>query len=85
MTMCKILLCVFMSGMFSFTVEVISLKGEIHLCVGVSFCGVMGRWINPFWWSHMTNTRSSRCSTAGVTGLVLYCLWDYACKKIPCC
>ena len=31
----------------------------------------MGRWINPSWWTHRAISRSSQCSTTGVTKAVV--------------
>ena len=33
--------------------------------------GAMGRRIDPSWWTHWAISRSSQCSTAGVTKVVL--------------
>ena len=45
--------------------------------------GVMGRRIDPSWWTHYAISRSSQCSTTGVTRprYVLSCLWDVAYKR----
>ena len=39
--------------------------------VGKSVRGVMGRWINPSWWTHIASSCSSQCSTTGVTKAVV--------------
>ena len=33
--------------------------------------GAMGRWIDPSWWTHRAISRSSLCSTTGVTKAVV--------------
>ena len=33
--------------------------------------GAMGRRINPSWWTHLAISRSSQCSTTGVTNTVV--------------
>ena len=45
--------------------------------------GVMGHRIDPIWWVHLAISRSSKCSTTGVTKPwhVLSCLWNDAYKR----
>ena len=42
--------------------------------------GVIGRRIDPSWWTHWAISRSSHCPTTGVTKAVVSCLWDDAYK-----
>ena len=44
--------------------------------------GAMGRRIDPSWWTHGAISRSSQCSTTGVTKTgMFYPVWDYAYKR----
>ena len=44
----------------------------IHLPVVRGFArGAMGRRIGPSWWTHQASSRSSQCSTTGVTKAVV--------------
>ena len=49
--------------------------------------GVMGRWIDPSWWTHWAISRSRQWSITGVTKavvhVILYVRWCIL--KIPCC
>ena len=39
--------------------------------------GVMGHRIDPSWWTHLAISRSSQCSTTGVTNAILCIILSY--------
>ena len=51
--------------------------------VRASSRGAMGLRIDPSWWTHLAISRSSQCSTTGVTKAVMGAmgLWDGAYKR----